>query len=223
MEKVNRGHLAGLELFARLHDSDLDYMLSEDIGNLIAQASAAPEQEAVATVSVKFFRGSREMENIDYQPLKDLPEGTHRLYTHVDPSEVERLRAELKTERLRADAAVGDANEAERKLDEAQALLRDTKTIRGLGSLPARVAFAKELGVAKLGGVEDWIQEVQDRIDAFLFATDQPAERNQCDGCQAGIPLVDGVHRMGKPGGYPDAMSCQASKYANPAEGQTNE
>lgn len=40
-------------------------------------------------------------------------------------AEVERLRAELVTERLRADAAVGDANEAEQKLAEAQALLRE--------------------------------------------------------------------------------------------------
>ena len=37
--------------------------------------------------------------------------------------------------------------------------------------------------------------------------------KNQCDGCQAGIPVVKGAHRMGKPGGYPDLMSCQASKY----------
>lgn len=36
---------------------------------------------------------------------------------------------------------------------------------------------------------------------------------NQCDGCQAGKPLVNGVHRMGRDGGYPDAMSCQAAKY----------
>lgn len=41
------------------------------------------------------------------------------------------------------------------------------------------------------------------------------AERNQCDGCQAGIPLVKGAHRMGKPGGYADTMSCQAGKYAS--------
>lgn len=41
------------------------------------------------------------------------------------------------------------------------------------------------------------------------------AEPNQCDGCQAGIPLVNGAHRMGKPGGYADTMSCQAGKYAS--------
>lgn len=48
------------------------------------------------------------------------------------------------------------------------------------------------------------------------------AERNQCDGCQAGIPVVSGAHRMGKPGGYPDTMSCTAKLY-RPAEGGGNE
>ena len=43
----------------------------------------------------------------------------------------------------------------------------------------------------------------------------KPAEApiNQCDGCQAGIPVVNGAHRMGKPGAYPDTMSCTAKLY----------
>jgi hypothetical protein len=43
----------------------------------------------------------------------------------------------------------------------------------------------------------------------------KPAEGqlNQCDGCQAGIPVVNGAHRMGKPGAYPDTMSCTAKLY----------
>lgn len=40
------------------------------------------------------------------------------------------------------------------------------------------------------------------------------SERNQCDGCQAGIPLINGAHHMGKPGGYSDKMSCAAHLYA---------
>jgi len=49
------------------------------------------------------------------------------------------------------------------------------------------------------------------QIDAAL----KPAEvrRNQCDGCQAGIPVVNGAHRMGKHGGYADTMSCTAKMY----------
>jgi hypothetical protein len=39
--------------------------------------------------------------------------------------------------------------------------------------------------------------------------------QNQCDGCQAGIPVDEnGNHRMGRPGGYPDLMGCQRGKYA---------
>lgn len=50
---------------------------------------------------------------------------------------------------------------------------------------------------------------------------EQPA-RNQCDGCQAGIPLVNGSHRMGKPGGYSDKMSCTAHLYDAPATGDSD-
>lgn len=50
---------------------------------------------------------------------------------------------------------------------------------------------------------------------------DPPAEqRNQCDGCQAGIPLEDGAHRMGRLGGYPDLMSCQKERYAQPEQAE---
>lgn len=62
--------------------------------------------------------------------------------------------------------------------------------------------------------------------DEVIELLDPPAEqRNQCDGCQAGIPLVDGAHRMGRPGGYPDLMSCQKERYENPeqAEGAQGE
>ncbi|MBN0509252.1 hypothetical protein JTM45_33070, partial [Pseudomonas aeruginosa] len=41
-------------------------------------------------------------------------------------------------------------------------------------------------------------------------------KRNQCDGCQAGVPLENGKHRMGRPGGYPDLMSCTAHLYGTP-------
>ena len=50
-----------------------------------------------------------------------------------------------------------------------------------------------------------------ERTDAAL----KPAEgqHNQCDGCQAGIPVVNGAHRMGKADGYPDTMRCTAKLY----------
>lgn len=55
-------------------------------------------------------------------------------------------------------------------------------------------------------------------VDAALKPAEEP--RNQCDGCQAGIPVVNGAHRMGKPDGYPDTMSCTAKLY-KPASGST--
>lgn len=38
---------------------------------------------------------------------------------------------------------------------------------------------------------------------------------NQCDGCRAGVPLKDGKHRMGKPGGYADWMICTKDRYGS--------
>lgn len=65
----------------------------------------------------------------------------------------------------------------------------------------------------------DQTMEVQEQhilnVLKSLGAALKPAEgrRNQCDGCQAGIPVVNGSHRMGKPGGYPDIMRCTAKLY----------
>ena len=62
------------------------------------------------------------------------------------------------------------------------------------------------------------------RLRARMRAALKPAEapRNQCDGCQAGIPLINGTHRMGREGGYPDFMGCSAKLY-KPAEGGGDE
>lgn len=40
---------------------------------------------------------------------------------------------------------------------------------------------------------------------------------NQCDGCQAGYPVVGGLHKMGS-GQYPDYMVCKKSDYVNTKE-----
>lgn len=36
---------------------------------------------------------------------------------------------------------------------------------------------------------------------------------NQCDGCMARKPLVNGLHKMGEDGKYPDWMVCEKHKY----------
>lgn len=70
-----------------------------------------------------------------------------------------------------------------------------------------------ELGYITMPDPEtpDAAHDLVPMIDAAL----KPAEGqlNQCDGCQAGIPVVNGAHRMGKPGAYPDTMSCTAKLY----------
>ena len=74
----------------------------------------------------------------------------------------------------------------------------------------------------------DQTMEVQEQhllnVLKSLGAALKPAEapRNQCDGCQAGIPLINGTHRMGREGGYPDFMGCSAKLY-KPAEGGGDE
>lgn len=63
---------------------------------------------------------------------------------------------------------------------------------------------------------EQHILNVLKSVGAALKPAEAP--RNQCDGCQAGIPLINGTHRMGREGGYPDFMGCSAKLY-KPAEG----
>jgi hypothetical protein len=49
----------------------------------------------------------------------------------------------------------------------------------------------------------------------IIEASSQPqgSNPNQCDGCRAGIALINGTHRMGREGGYPDLMGCTANLY----------
>lgn len=47
--------------------------------------------------------------------------------------------------------------------------------------------------------------------------------KNQCDGCQAGIPVVNGNHRMRQGGGYPDLMRCEGKLYEVDQHEQTRQ
>ena len=44
---------------------------------------------------------------------------------------------------------------------------------------------------------------------------------NQCDGCMARIPAINGAHRMGREGGYSDYMGCTAHLYLRRAESRS--
>lgn len=130
------------------------------------------------------------------------------LYTHADPAEVERLREENR--RLHeAGEFIGGVNQGIEDKLRAQLAERDAEC----------EAFEEEASILRDGlkDVLGWIECSQSTsalravVEKALSAS---AERNQCDGCQAGIPVVNGAHRMGKPGGYADSMACQAAKYA---------
>lgn len=146
--------------------------------------------------------------------------GTFLLYTHADPAEVERLLAERK----RMDAAlVACSNERDTlraQLAEAHALLRHLYDHNELsmGDDQLILAYLSAIAEPKCG-------KCHGRGLLHIATVCGPAEkscpecasaeRNQCDGCQAGIPLFNGTHRMGKPGQYADTMSCQAGRYAS--------
>ncbi|NNB67623.1 hypothetical protein [Pseudomonas fluorescens] len=88
-------------------------------------------------------------------------------------------------------------------------------------ALQQRLTAADERADVLEGLLQDWLkgfgrtrsglQRLKERTQAALKPAD--GQRNQCDGCQAGIPVVNGAHRMGKPDGYPDTMSCTAKLY----------
>lgn len=117
-------------------------------------------------------------------------------YSHVDAGEVERLH----NGHVKSLEALNQQSEKQRDhwIDEC-------KTLRA--QLAERDALLRDLVSMDIPRTAAAIERAKQILSAS-------AEPNQCDGCQAGIPLVNGAHRMGKPGGYADTMSCQAGKYA---------
>lgn len=134
------------------------------------------------------------------------------LCAYADPDEVERLREGI-TKHWKVVCDQRATIEGLRtQLAEAHALLRSlaNNVVKMQNQLEDEF---DSLGIEDNqmpGSTEIWNKVSKQAADVLSAS----AERNQCDGCQAGIPLVNGAHRMGKPGGYSDTMSCQAAKYA---------
>lgn len=107
MTQVNRGHLAGLLLALDLADTvTTDSIGISELQTLIAQASAAPEQEAVAVaiysdavvdevVRTKSFALVVGDEGVSHHLQLRVPgvQDVTIAYTHADEGELERLRA----------------------------------------------------------------------------------------------------------------------------------
>lgn len=158
-------------------------------------------QERVKARWAKQVEGERDTLREEVQALrKTLPNSTVEL---VD------LREEVRALRSRVSIYENEYVEHS-KLEQAHAQLAERDAL-----------LARAASVACFTLSNQWHEDY-----AALSASAEPskignpelsdsAERNQCDGCQAGIPLVNGAHRMGKPGCYADTMSCQAGKYAS--------
>ena len=158
----------------------------------------------------------------------DIYEGAEVVYaTDFDRVTAERdaLRNEVGQVKCEYDRAVNKVDALQQRLtaadERADALEgRVSMLIRELKELindDDGILVAAELST---GFVWNVLQKHGKAIQAALKPAE--AKRNQCDGCQAGIPVVNGAHRMGKPGGYPDTMSCTAKLY-RPVEGGGDE
>jgi len=193
-----------------------------------AQASTAPEQEAVA------WRGFNVLGEcvtgwVDGAPpahMVDLCNHPARFArierAYTDPSaEIERLRAQLTTERLRSDAAVGDANEAERKVAYLQ------KTVDGMNEAHAEVVQRMAEAQALLKRATSFVAFVHKccrkngeyaplhyqemfELDRDLSATAQPAECETCNGSQV-VATTDKDHEG-------NTIECRCPICAQPAE-----
>lgn len=95
------------------------------------------------------------------------------------------------------------------------------RTFRCEDTGTVRTIEAKDVGVCRLWGCGNGMIDFG-RIGEYHRVIGNLVEvfpvKNQCDGCQAGIPLVNGCHRMGEPGGYSNSMRCQADKYKEVTE-----
>lgn len=102
-------------------------------------------------------------------------------------------------------------------------------TLKAAGRIGAELGAAKA-EVERLRGLLEELHpyvrgcssELWDRYHATLSQQAEPVAVNQCDGCQAGVPVDNnGNHRMGKPGGYADLMRCEKARYVSePAPAQ---
>ncbi len=74
------------EISAGPFEDDNGDSLTDDAKAALAWLSRATppaaQEDAVGVLCVEHFRGASSMENLEYQPLRDLPPGQHYLFTH---------------------------------------------------------------------------------------------------------------------------------------------
>lgn len=178
MTTVTREHLAGLRLAkAEIGEFNVSAKAAADycLDPLIAQATAEPAGVAVVfppkrqiaghLTAAESYRASGRNELLD--EIAQLGP----LYTHADPSEVERLKAELKAW-MNAEAEKGiELVQLRQKLAEAQVLLRvhrERISTICAHSLTKPAEWCENFKGEIHGGIA--------KIDAFLSATARPAD-----------------------------------------------
>jgi len=157
MSEVNRGHLAGLLLARkRLAPGINDEKM---LDGLIAQASAAPEQEAVAVLYEDGTILSKADCGIAFETCC---RAQTPLYTHADDGEVERLRG--RNEALE--------HQAQHNAEVAAMAANQTSALRH--QLAERDALLHDL--LHQGADEGWLpDEIYSRARGMVSATAQPA------------------------------------------------
>lgn len=157
---VGREHLAGLEMFRDTTDKVLPMPFVIILEDLIEQASAAPEQEAVAWVHPAYLNpGALGFEaSVNRLSQMQVP-----LYTHADPSEVERLRADL-----------SECSAAHANLAEELRAIHNTKPWVAQRQLAEAQELLRHMQKCSEKFVTTPIAAYKKQIDAFLSATAQP-------------------------------------------------
>ncbi|YCH23113.1 hypothetical protein M1D96_06310 [Pseudomonas sp. D1-3] len=191
MATVTREHLAGLEMALCHLYIHMAPENAKALEKLIAQASAAPEQEAVAWIYERYISSNQySARRLSFDKPYSTDRNIQPLYTHPS-AEIERLRAE--NEKWASDffKAVKSGADIEQKLADAQALLQ--RTHRDLDACQ-KVIWLAGVGTRGYGFHPAYCEDAQARlteIDAFLSATAQPAEvKPTVPECPPGHELV---------------------------------
>lgn len=175
---AGREHLAGLELFRDSTDKVLPLPLGVLLEDLIAKAIAAPEQEPVAWMhTYRCYpddprapnQSGYEVTDFHQNPKAPGIESHTPLYTHADPSEVERLRAENAKLRGYCVSVDSEKREIEHKMDYYQGVQQELVEAKALLSAIRAAIHDSEVFC------------LPDSIVAALSATAQPAAPDSAD------------------------------------------
>ncbi len=210
---ISREHKAGLEM--ALEQLDVTGSDAFRLKQLIAQASAAPEQEPVA------WRGFNDLGEAVTEWIDGVPPARmvdlfgnqssyakiELAYTHADPSELAQLRADVLRLQGGRDLLMGDLERRDTTVDTLRSQLeaatqRADAAERKLGELQALLETVKEwLDDNHFTG--STARKLNDRLNELLSASAEPAEckcslhtKTVGDGCSICNPELAAEYAM---------------------------